>query len=130
MVLTIIGVALVGYTYSQPKVTVGPVDDFAKHVYAGTIITVGSGIGAYAITKRPFVSSMIGFGCGVLAGFGKEYVWDRGMKRGVFNKEDIAATAWGAAIGTIVVSVGINIHRTNKTERDSARYQQLSTPQL
>lgn len=83
--------------------------DYTKHVYAGLIITLICGQLSHFFFS-PFISGLIGLLMGNIAGFGKEYVWDLWLKKGVFNKQDLFATFWGTLIGTIVNTVIFNIH--------------------
>ena len=77
--------------------------DDTKHFYAGFGITCISSSIANHYLDNPTKSCLIGFGAGVLAGFGKEYIYDRAMNKGVFSYEDLATTVWGAAVGGIVI---------------------------
>jgi len=74
-----------------------------KHFYAGFGITCISSSIANHYLDNPTKSCLIGFGAGALAGFSKEYIWDKAMKKGVFSYEDLATTVWGAAVGGIVI---------------------------
>lgn len=87
------------------------IPDDAKHVYAGLAINAATGSLVYRLTEgRIGWSLLAGFTAGVGAGFAKEYIWDKAMKKGTFNKMDIADTAWGSLIGTVCLRVGIDVH--------------------
>ncbi len=83
-------------------------DDKAKHNWAGTGISVSTALFVNHFLfkdKRPFTSSCIGFGMGVLAGALKETVWDKKMDRGVCSRQDFYDTVWGSLVGSLCVRV-------------------------
>lgn len=100
--------------------------DDAKHVYAGVLITAASGSIVYQITDKPGWSVLLGFTCGVGAGLAKEFIWDKAMGKGTFNKWDAFETAWGAGIGSICLRVGIDVHeRRRLSKEDKEKFENL-----
>lgn len=91
-------------------------DDKTKHVYAGTIITMGVSEVLQQCNVKPWKSVLIGFGAGVLAGAGKEWIWDKAMKRGVCDKQDFFNTAWGSLIGVTIEIPLIDIRNKLKNK--------------
>lgn len=90
------------------KINFKPTDD-DLHKLAGTLITSVTGFILYYFGfATPFVSCLIGFAMGTLAGFAKDYVWDKWMKRGVFDKWDIISTIFGALFGVAVLVIIIH----------------------
>lgn len=90
-------------------------DGSTLHFYAGFGITMISGSIIYHYTENTTLSCLSGLGTGILAGLGKEYIWDRKLKRGVFGKEDYLTTGWGAFVGTIVLRCSIDIVQKKRT---------------
>ena len=89
-------------------------DDRTKHMIAGNVISLGVGAITYELTDKPFLSLAVGFSSGVLVGVLKEVVWDRAMQKGTYNKTDMMDTAWGSTIGTLMVTVYIDINRKKR----------------
>jgi len=88
--------------------------DKVLHVYAGMGITVLSGFAFYYFTTMmPIFACLIGLGIGSLVGAAKEYIWDRAMKKGTFNIEDMTATIWGSMVGAVVLRVIIDLIEKN-----------------
>ncbi len=87
------------------------------HVYgswAGTTL-IGTSINHYL--DRPTLSTWLGGVTMFGIGLGKEYIWDKKMKRGTFNKNDIVLNGWGCALGLVTCRVVIDI----KYKKDEPR---------
>ena len=82
--------------------------DDVKHVYATCAITHFVGWGVYYRTDNPGLSCVIGMGSGLIVGLGKEYIWDRKLKRGEFSNRDLASDAWGCLLGGITLRCAID----------------------
>ena len=68
------------------------IDDKTKHFYAGFGITCLTAEITNQITDKPFVSCLVGFGAGTLAGIAKEAIWDKAMDKGVCSNLDAGMT--------------------------------------
>lgn len=83
-----------------------------KHIWCSTIISTGV---TYAISyqvKNKTLSSLIGFGTSVLIGVGgKEFIYDKFLKKGTFSEEDIKDDLWGSACGAIIGRIIIDQER-------------------
>jgi hypothetical protein len=88
------------------------------HIYAGMAISAGVGAYVYSETKRPFLSSTIGFATGCLVGIGKEAIYDKMMKLGTCSNADAYKTFWGAAVGSICLRVGIDMKEKHDLEKE------------
>ena len=91
------------------------------HVYsswAGTTL-IGTSINHYL--DRPTLSTWLGGVTMFGIGLGKEYIWDKKMKRGTFNKNDIVLNSWGCALGLVTCRVVIDIKQRNNNE-DKRKY--------
>jgi hypothetical protein len=51
----------------------------------------------------------IGLSASVLAGAGKELIWDKWLKKGTPDKDDAFATAWGGLAGAVVWLMIVNV---------------------
>ena len=51
----------------------------------------------------------IGLSASVLAGAGKELIWDRWLKKGTPDKDDFFATAWGGLAGAVMWLMIVNV---------------------
>lgn len=69
------------------------------HVLCGYIITLTIGIWV------PWA----GAAAGVVAAFGKEFVWDKWLKKGTFEWQDINATLVGVLAGFCVAFLRCNV---------------------
>ena len=94
---------LLSFTLSAQKIP-----DDAKHVYATCAITHAVGWGVYYKTDKPGLSCVIGMGAGMIAGLGKEYIWDKKLDKGTFSKLDLASDAWGCLLGGITLRCAID----------------------
>ncbi len=88
--------------------------DDIKHIVAGVRITALSSFVIYRITDKPFLSCVGGLGIGTTTGLAKEYIWDKALGQGVFNKEDYKNTFYGSVIGYIGIQCIINIKPRKK----------------
>jgi hypothetical protein len=101
-----------------PCLLVGQIPADVKHVYAGVGISAGVGVMTYKLTDGRWLPSLgAGLASGILAGYAKEYVWDKGMGRGTFSKNDIICTAWGSMLGTICITVYFDHQERKKQKR-------------
>lgn len=91
------------------------IDDKTKHFYAGFGITCLTAEITNQITDKPFVSCLVGFGAGTLAGIAKEAIWDKAMDKGTCSNLDAGMTIWGSAVGALCIRVRFDI-------RDKKRY--------
>lgn len=73
--------------------------DKILHLLAGYAVALTFGI----------FSPAAGAVAGILAAFGKEFVWDRLLKRGTFEWADINATLVGVLIGFCLAFLRSNI---------------------
>lgn len=83
--------------------------DILYHNLAGHAISMSTGWATYKATDRIGLSLITGLTCGVIAGIAKEEIWDRKWKRGTPSMTDKLATGWGAFVGTVCLSVCIEI---------------------
>lgn len=81
--------------------------DNTKHVYAGTLITIGTSEILKQCHVKPWKTALIGLGAGICAGAGKELIWDKALKRGTPDVWDFTSTGWGSLIG-IAIEIPIN----------------------
>ncbi len=80
------------------------------HVWAGILITFFFGLTSwYIFDIIPFTACLIGLLIGNAAGFGKEFIWDKKLGKGVFNWQDIYATGWGTMVGAVSLRVSIDV---------------------
>lgn len=120
-------VCLVSKQFAQTDhIRVQPIDDFAKHIYAGTAINLGIGSIVYAKTKKTGLACVVGFATSVIAGGLKEVVYDNYMKRGVPSVKDFVSTAWGASIAFPIVRCGIDIHEKKQLRKEYFEFLQDS----
>ena len=80
------------------------------HNLAGTAISFSSGWAMYKYTDRIGLSLLTGLGTGIIAGIAKEEIWDRKWKRGTPTTEDKLSTGWGAFVGTVCLTVCIDLN--------------------
>lgn len=73
--------------------------DKLLHVLCGYVIAVTIGM------WLPWLGAV----AGIVAAFGKEFLWDRLLKRGTFEWADINATLVGVLIGFCLAFLGSNI---------------------
>lgn len=57
------------------------------------------------------------------SGAGKEYIYDRYLKKGTFSKQDMYDTFWGSATGMVFLRVGINEWEKKHLLLDSTQFQ-------
>lgn len=94
-----------------------------KHFYAGAGITFISASIINHYTDKPTLSTWGGITIGCLAGLGKEYIYDKAMKKGVFSKDDYLMTFWGAACGGVVIRCTIDFRsRGLQPRRNKDKY--------
>lgn len=107
-------------------------DGTAKHYLAGVVVSNWAGSSAYYFGAKPFKSCLIGFGAGVLAGLGKEYIYDKAMDRGTFSKPDLAMTVWGSLVGSFCLRVAIdrNQKKYNFVEKYDLEKFQFTEPRI
>ena len=94
------------------------IDDKALHVYAGCAITMVTSEVLQSYNVKPWKAVLIGLGAGVLAGAGKELVWDKAMNRGTPDVWDFTSTCWGSLIGVIIEIpiIDLRLKRKDKTK--------------
>ena len=85
--------------------------DDNKHVIAGAVISAGTAMILNKITHKPICNLIDGFIVGMASGYAKEYIWDRKLGNGVFNRNDYRLTTRGAFAGVIMVGLIIKIKR-------------------
>ena len=85
------------------------ITDDNKHFIAGAVISAGSALILHKITHKPLLSCIDGFTIGVISGYAKEYIYDRRLGYGVFNRNDYRLTSRGAFAGIIIVGFIIKI---------------------
>ena len=96
------------------KAQINDQDGSVKHIYASWIgsTLIGTSINHYI--DKPTLSTWLGSISMFGIGLGKEYIWDKKMKKGVFSKEDIIHNGWGSALGLISTRVIIDIRYKNE----------------
>lgn len=104
----------------------GQIDDKSKHYLAGVVITNWAGSSAYYFGAKPFKACLIGFGAGCLAGLGKEYIYDKQMGIGVFDKEDLRVTIWGSLVGAFCLRIAIDRNQKKYNFVEKYNYEQLN----
>ena len=107
--LVLIGIVI--FLVKIGKIKFEKFDDTAKHVYAGMIITVLFGWLSFffSVTIGIGASILVGFLIGNATGFGKEFIWDKALGKGVFNWQDILSTLWGTIVGSIILLIILTI---------------------
>ena len=95
-----------------PLFSFSQIDDKVLHNYAGAGASIIGGYAIYKITNKPALGYAGGFALGVLAGIVKER-YDKSQGR-EFSNLDLQATAWGSAIGTVVLIIPIKHNRKKK----------------
>lgn len=81
-------------------------DDKQYHLFAGEVIAIVVAlVFAHHIGIGHVWGSLIGFVAGVLAGFVKDFVWDKWLKKGTFDWWDIGFTSGGSLIGALIVLI-------------------------
>ncbi len=103
-------------------------DALVYHMYSGAGISAVSGAVLYGTTKKPGLSILGGFAVAALAGGGKELIWDMAMNKGTASWGDFWATTWGATVGSLVVGVGISVHKSKKV--DAGYFQDMDRPEV
>jgi hypothetical protein len=93
-----------------------PKDD-ALHFYAGFGIQQITSSIIHNKTKKIWLSCLAGGVAGVGAGVAKEFVYDRDMHRGTFDKNDMLMTAWGTFCGIIITRVTIDFLDRKKNKK-------------
>lgn len=78
------------------------IDDKTLHVYSGFAITMVTSEVLQGCNVKPWKAVLIGLGAGVLAGGGKEWIWDKAMHRGTPNVWDFTSTCWGSLIAVAI----------------------------
>lgn len=82
--------------------------DKTLHVWAGILISVISGLLLYKFfDSNLLVFPIFGFIVGNIFGLGKEFIYDKWMKKGIFNWADVMATFYGTLVGGIIVVMTI-----------------------
>lgn len=79
------------------------IDDKILHVWAGMLISIGTGLIAYFVTKDISDSLLTGLISTVVIGSGKELIYDKLLKRGVPSWPDFWNTMWGLLVGLIIL---------------------------
>lgn len=88
-----------------------------KHVYASWIGSTLIGTSVNHFIDRPTLSTWIGGVSMFGIGLGKEYVWDRKLKKGVFSKDDIVHNGWGTCLGLLTCRVVIDIRQKKEDNK-------------
>lgn len=102
------------------------IDDKGKHYLAGVVVSNWAGSSAYYFGAKPLKACLIGFTAGALAGLGKDYIYDKQMGRGVFDKEDIKMTVWGSLVGAFFLRVAIDRNQKKYNFVEKYKYEQLN----
>jgi len=89
------------------------IDDTTKHVWAGMIISALTAFLLVKLNLHHALASVLGLIVGVMAGLGKEFLWDKKLGKGTFNMNDYLATGWGSFVGAFIYFVGCIIIRDN-----------------
>lgn len=97
-------------------------NDKDKHYLAGVVISNWAGSSAYYFGAKPFKACLIGFTAGTLAGLGKEYIYDRQLGKGTFNKEDLLTTVWGSLAGTFCLRIALDYNQKKYNFVEYERY--------
>lgn len=93
------------------------VPNSVAHTYVSWIGTTLIGNAVNDRIHKPTLSTWIGSVSMFGIGLGKEYIWDKKMGKGVFNKMDIADNAWGCALGLVTCRVVIDIKDNKKKKK-------------
>lgn len=95
----------------------------AYHVYASAGITHVVGNLVYYKTDKIGLSTFTGMASAFAVGLGKEYIWDKKLGKGVFNKQDIFFNGWGCLLGGVTFRVVIDIRDSGlKKRKDKYEY--------
>ena len=86
----------------------GQLTDKDVHYLSGVNISNSVGMSYYlAKPYKPFISCLVGFTAGSLAGLGKE-LYDSRKGGSGFDAEDLKVTVWGSLVGSVYLRVGIH----------------------
>ena len=89
-----------------------------KHVYASLGLTViGSEI-SYHYTKNVTKSLLMGSATALTIGLGKEFIYDRTLKKGTFSKMDIFFDVWGVLLGVVIERCWLNMRGKETVYKD------------
>jgi len=106
------------------------IDGDTRHVYTGVAATTISGALTYKLTKgKTGWSVFTGFMTGVAAGVGEEFVWESMIKKKPLDTWSMVDMFWGAAIGSVCLRVGIDLHEKKQLAREEEyqkRFQNLN----
>ena len=78
------------------------IDNNTLHVYSGCGITMLTSEVLQGFKVKPWKAVLIGFGAGVLAGAGKELIYDKAMGKGHASVLDFTSTCWGSLIAVAI----------------------------
>lgn len=102
------------------------ISDYNEH-YIGSGIVTGLGTSSlYFLTEKNLVSSFGGASFGLGIGLGKEYIWDKAWKNGVFSLNDIDADIKGVMIANFVCIVSIDRMEKRNLRIDTLKYNNLN----
>lgn|SRR5574343_523750 len=92
------------------KIRFQKIDDKVLHVYAGILVAIVGGFSIYYFTTvMPIIACICGAFIGALSGILKEFFWDKYLKKGTFDKQDMFMTFWGSLVGSVALRVIIDL---------------------
>lgn len=102
------------------------ISDYNEHYFASGAVAGWATSSLYFLTEKNILSSFGGalFGLGV--GLGKEYIYDKAMKRGVFSLNDIDADIKGVMACNFVCIVSIDFMEKRNRRIDIDKFNNLS----
>ena len=106
-------------------------DDKTAHIYAGAFISSSTQLITYSIMKNKniMLSGYIGNSVAFMAGVGKEIYDTQKLNPTGYSYEDMLATAYGACVGNIILSVtldAIDTHKRLKQAKMDEKYNNLN----
>lgn len=102
------------------------ISDYFEHYAVSGAIAGWSTSSLYFLTEKNLLSSFGGALFGIGVGLGKEYIWDKALKRGVFSINDIDADIRGVMAAHFVCVVSIDLMEKRNAKLDTTQYNDLA----
>ena len=106
------------FSFGQLKWT-----DYDSHYHVSGSIAACTGAAMYIATKKPVLSSFLGFITAFGIGIAKEYIYDKKLGKGQFSELDLEADLKGSLIFSMATA--ITIHRIEVKQINKENYQNL-----
>jgi hypothetical protein len=94
--------------------------DKKLHFEAGYIASATAGYFLRKHTDHILIQVLGTVLSGYLVTYAKEYIWDRGLGMGTFNKQDLNAGGWGSnfAMFSYIFTIRDKVHNDRRNRRD------------